>query len=167
MSTDREAADALRAHVEQITGTAASINDDQSEYSWRRAQEDRGREMNAFVVEPGNDLVSDVLTAIEQLEEFARDAMQRRWLTTDNYIEDENGGEVARFELKRDAQHAGLNGPLSVLRLCRAHRDIVNLYTGALFTQSCHPEYEGNNAYVKAMEATVRALAEGLGVSGE
>lgn len=52
----------------------------------------------------------------------------------------------------------------SVLRLCQAHRDIVNAYGGALFTQECHPEYEGNNGYVRAMRDTLRILARGLGV---
>ena len=41
------------------------------------------------------------------------------------------------------------------------------MYTGAKFTQECHPEYESNNGYVKAMEATVRALAEGYRVKVE
>lgn len=75
-----------------------------------------------------SDVVSRLLAKLDEVEEFARDAMQRRWLTQDNYIEDENGGEVARFNLKRDAQHAGLNEPQAVLRLCQAHREIIDMF---------------------------------------
>lgn len=54
--------------------------------------------------------------------------------------------------------------PDAVLRLCWAHRDLINAYTGAVFTQECHPEYEGNNGYVQAMRDTLRIVARGLGV---
>lgn len=54
--------------------------------------------------------------------------------------------------------------PNALVRLCRAHRDLINAYGGAVFTQHCHPEYVGNNGYAQAMRDTLRILARGLGV---
>lgn len=111
-----------------------------------------------------DDLVACLLAAIQEREEFARGALDRRWLCSDNYLNDENDHEVARFNLKADAQHAGLNEPQSVLLLCQAHRKIIEAYQGALFTQECHPEYEDNNGYVQALRDVLRWLAEGYGI---
>lgn len=48
-----DVAAALRAQVEQIIGKVTNLNDDPTDYSWRQAQDDRGREMNAFAVPYG------------------------------------------------------------------------------------------------------------------
>lgn len=36
---------------------------------------------------------------------------------------------------------------------------LISEYNGAKFTQDCHPEYEGNNGYVTAMERVLKHMA--------
>lgn len=54
-----------------------------------------------------------------------------------------------------------------VLRMCHAHRKIVETYQGARFTQECHPEYEENNGYVAALAEVLGWLAEGYGIEAK
>lgn len=61
-------------------------------------------------------------------EMFAREALQREWYCTDNYVEDRNGGEVARFEMKADARHAALWSPSRVLAEVEAKRGLIDSY---------------------------------------
>lgn len=48
-----DVAAALRAHVEQTIGKVMGVNDDPTDYSWKRAQDDRGKQMNAYAVPHG------------------------------------------------------------------------------------------------------------------
>jgi len=66
-----------------------------------------------------------------------------------------------------EGPHIAAHDPEAVIRSCRRDVDLVNLYTGALFTQSCHPEYEGNNGYVMAMEHVIQRVAADYRVSVE
>lgn len=52
-----------------------------------------------------------------------------------------------------------------LLRICKAHKQIIDLYDGALFTQECHPEYELTKGYVLALRDTLGLLTEYYGVS--
>lgn len=165
MSTDPDVAAALRAHVEQTIGKVTSVNDDPTEYSWRRAQEDRGRELNAYAAASPGDLVSGVLTRLAEMEEAARDAMQRRWLLADNYVEDENGAEVATFSLSADAHLAAFAAePDRVLRLCRAHRQIVEMAQRAAEAGESALMTAGEHARSATLDEVVELLAVGLGV---
>lgn len=124
-----------------------------------------------------SDLVSGVLRCLAELEEAARNAMQRRWLLADNYIEDENGAEVATFSLSADAHLAAFAAePESVLRLCRAHRQIVEAYREAQGRVDRFPEedqvrmreaYLMVRGYAQGLRNAVRDLAVGLGVVEE
>jgi hypothetical protein len=51
------------------------------------------------------------------------------------------------------------NGPARVLAECDTKRRIIETYQGAVFTQECHPEYEGNNGYVQALSDVLRLMA--------
>lgn len=59
----------------------------------------------------------------------------------------------------RNGKHIALNDPAYVLADIAAKRDMVNRYFGALFTQRCHPEDEGNNGYVVALSQVLQLLA--------
>jgi hypothetical protein len=121
-------------------------------------------------------VVSALLAKIAQVEREELNVLidgYTGWTTTGDSEEvraechlcDSWATEGAEESTNREAdRHMMEQHPTPALRLCRAHRDIISLYTGALFTQSCHPEYSGNNGYVKAMEETLRVLARGLGV---
>ncbi len=102
------------------------------------------------------EVVVRLLAAIDEAEQDANDAHVFGCSSADPCYEPpyEAAPDYSRCDCRQAA----------VLRLCQSHRDIVNRYTGALFTQSCHPEYEANNGYVEAMAAVVGALARGYGV---
>lgn len=68
-----------------------------------------------------------ILTQLTEDEEFASDAMQRPWRCQDNFVEDLDGGTIARFEIAGDARHAAVHSPERTLREVRALRTIVDL----------------------------------------
>lgn len=134
-------------------------------------------------------LVSALQARLDHVEQLALAAQGRQW--DDDYDEQrpvesvwsvDQDGQVSEWATgdtiaacTRDdwehtalregvAPHIAANGPQAVLRLCRAHRDIIELYQGALHTRSCHPDHDGNNGYVWALEHTLTALARGFGV---
>jgi hypothetical protein len=115
------------------------------------------------------DVVSGLLAKLERLEAMAREAAKysaSSWRSPSSAVVDLGTGDLDALVPVPASPIAYLmvdHDPDSVLRLCRAHRDIVNAYGGALFTQGCHPEYEDNNGYVQAMHDTLRILARGLG----
>ena len=49
--------------------------------------------------------------------------------------------------------------PDRLLAECDTKRRIIETYQGAVFTQECHPEYEGNNGYVQALCDVLRLMA--------
>lgn len=136
-----------------------------------------------------DDLVSGVLTRISELERLAQAATQGAWEWRD-------AGGVAKYALtatapgqrwpgsivvpslhpdaypsKADADLIAAHGPDSVLRLCRAHRQIVEQYqraqellTDGRFTGSVA---ESNEAAARSLRVAVEALAVGLGVVEE
>jgi hypothetical protein len=73
------------------------------------------------------DLVPWLREQIAETRTWARDALDRLWIAEESYLLDENGAEVARFEIKADAAHAALNDPSAVLAQCEAHELILNL----------------------------------------
>jgi hypothetical protein len=119
-----------------------------------------------------SDVVSGLLAKLDSLERIAESASPGPWHANAEHDEvwavDDipvaEGFALSNNQLRNTVDHMVAHDPLAVLRLCRAHRDLINAYTGAVFTQSCHPEYEGNNGYVQAMRDTLRIVARGLGV---
>ena len=126
-----------------------------------------------------DDLVSRLLAAIREREVAATDSKVARnadeWVLADQptpawgdqspdpvvlaggkpiaRLDDEYGGSF-------HAEHAVLNDPRSVLRLCQAHRKLVDEYLK--WRGNC-----GTNrdlGYFAGLDLAVRALAEGYGV---
>lgn len=111
-----------------------------SEYSWKQAQEDRGKQLNAYAAEipaPPDDLVPRLLTHITEIEQLARQASPGPWKTSPEHdevwavddIEVATGFALSNNQLRNTVDHIVLNAdPESVLRLCQAHRQIVELH---------------------------------------
>ena len=75
---------------------------------------------------PGlGDLVAFLTARLDEDEEFAREANQSPWVCEDNFVENRDGGTIARFEIKANARHAAWNDPARVLREVAAKRAIV------------------------------------------
>lgn len=86
-----------------------------------------------------SDLVTKLLAAIEDVERIAREATPGPW-RVDNATYPEGihndygdcpvaggrwGDEASVFDQPSDAHHIALHDPASVLRMCSAHREIV------------------------------------------
>jgi hypothetical protein len=126
--------------------------------------------------------VSRLLTRLDEIERVATAIADQEWRYSPPVLPhgDDCGYVEASLELgdvfvlaarddedpvtEEQASNIAMHDPQSVLRLCQAHREIINAYTGALFTQGCHPEDERNNGYVLAMSRAVHELAAGLGL---
>lgn len=72
------------------------------------------------------ELVAFLKDCLDEDELFAREAVDREWFSTDNYVESRDGGEVARFEIKADARHASGWSPARVLAEVAAKRRIID-----------------------------------------
>ncbi|WP_367128301.1 DUF6221 family protein [Saccharothrix sp. HUAS TT1] len=92
-------------------------------------------------------------------EMWAREALDRPWLAEDNYLLDQNGGEVARFEIKADARHAALNEPRAALAQCEAHTAILD-YADAMARPQVAMLAEELPADLAALVPSVTAAAE-------
>lgn len=124
-----------------------------------------------------DDLVSRLLAAIQEREDVAKAAVERcgdgEWHTDDEGVvyTDKHSDRILTGPwgngLHEIGDHIEANAPASVLRLCQAHRDIVSAYTGALFTQECHPDDERNNGYVLGISRAVVDLAGGYGIEAQ
>lgn len=73
------------------------------------------------------DLVAFVTVRLDEDEQWAREAPPRGWYATDNHVEDQNGGSLARFEIKADARHAAHFDPQRQLADIAAKRRILAL----------------------------------------
>ncbi len=117
-----------------------------------------------------DDLVVRLQATLNETEAIAREAAKYsadEWTTASSAVLDLGIPDLdglIPLPASPIGHHMERNDPRAILRLVQSHRDILNLYSGAQFTQSCHPEYEGNNGYVKAMEQTIAALARGYGL---
>lgn len=113
-----------------------------------------------------DDLVSGLLSAIEQREATAREAAKYsspKWETVSSAVVDLGGDDLDGL-LPVPASPIGHlmveNDPESVLRLCRAHRTII---------EHCVPDLDGSggpNAAGLAKDV-LQALAEGYGLKTE
>lgn len=90
-----------------------------------------------------DDLVTWLREQIAVTKTWAREALDRPWLAEDNYVLDENGGEVARFEIKADARHAALNEPRAVLAQCEANTALLDSYAEHLALPEYTPYVKG------------------------
>jgi len=144
-------------------------------------------------------LVSALLARLEELEKAAQAATQKPWgvreyddsyamsaiaVTTNDADEDPGPEDVVAVTLlqtphaadvydgmwRENAVHIAANGPLAVLRLCRAHRDIIDEWRLAQGYVNRMPGTAPNsiahNAHRSAQRLyrCVEALARGLGV---
>lgn len=84
------------------------------------------------------DLVSRLLAAIQEREDVATAARQQAlsghwfWVVDagsgDGDVESRKGAVVVERDLFEVGPHVALNDPASVLRLCQAHREVVDMY---------------------------------------
>lgn len=80
-------------------------------------------------------MTPDDLAAFEALldehEQFAREASQAPWRCTDNFVENLDGGMIARFEVEANARFAAWNDPKRALAEVAADRALLDLYERA------------------------------------
>jgi hypothetical protein len=110
---------------------------------------------------PGSDdLVAFLRARLDEDEEFAREATQAPWLCEDNFVENMDGGVIARFEIKANARHASWNDPARVLREIEVKRTIlIEHSTVTEWNWPSQPDGSVPMEYVEALRRTLRHLA--------
>jgi hypothetical protein len=88
-----------------------------------------------------DDLVARLHAAIQEREDVARAARQQAlsgdWFSVvdagrgDSHVESRKGAVIADGGLFETGPHIALNDPSSVLRLCQAHRAVIDAYRAA------------------------------------
>ena len=132
-----------------------------------------------------DDLVSGVLTRISEIESAAEDARNfarggewfeahrpAEWGDAEHDVTVLSGGKpIATFHVEYGgalaAVHAVGNDPESILRLCRAHRQIVDEYREVKAAAEADESDISARVGAFALGLAVRALAVGLGVLEE
>lgn len=133
-----------------------------------------------------SDLVTKLLAAIEDVERIAREATPGPW-RVDNATYPEGihndygdcpvaggrwGDEASVFDQPSDAHHIALHDPASVLLMCSAHREIVEIHEHQKFDHPgkgdhsigcivCHSTYAD---FGGGICDTIRALARAYGI---
>jgi hypothetical protein len=74
-----------------------------------------------------DDLIARLRAQLDEDEQFAAEASQSPWRCEDNFVENLDGGTVARFEIEANARFAAANDPARELRDIAAKRKIVEL----------------------------------------
>lgn len=64
---------------------------------------------------------------LDEEEQFAAEANESQWRSEDNFVDNLDGGTIARFETKANARFAAANDPASRRRDIAAKRKIVEL----------------------------------------
>lgn len=126
------------------------------------------------------DLVSRLLAAIQEREDVANEAgelaLGGEWFSVVNAGSGAGGVESLKLVVAAGSpvefnRHIAVNDPRSVLRLCQAHRDIVDDYQHArevgdrLIERDCEVGTRVvQQRAVNALERAIRALARGYGI---